>query len=270
MPGEAEREHPLVVFTQGLSNIADSNSLGSGEDQATAQQTGGPGVGGSSEGSAVSAAPTGGADKGQAVGDEGTKSPNWHKDEVLAAVEACLSAQDAAGESTVNERRFMVNDRYQQICLRMQQDGEWSCKYTPEQSVALRCVDTAVKGSHTSKDTAVHDKFVIVARDCRNQMMTFFNQETQENPAGSGVREIKTGRTVEDVLNAIQAKCWAKWGPATGKRGPMKDKWVCVAFEVFKKFGPELIGGSGEKFCRIVQPPFLPTRINVHAYERGR
>ena len=112
----------------------------------------------------------------------------------------------------------------------------------------MRCVDTAVKGSNLSKDTAVHEKFVTVARDCRNTMMTFFNQQTQENVPGSGIREIKTGRNVEDVLNAIQESCWAKWGPAKSRKGPIQQNWVCIVFEVFKKFGPELIGGSGETF----------------------
>ena len=75
--------------------------------------------------------PSGDGGKGTAQDDKQKKATWWHKHEVFAAVEACLSAQEAAGESTVSTRAVMANDRYLPIAMRMQTNGEWEFSRTP-------------------------------------------------------------------------------------------------------------------------------------------
>ena len=104
---------------------------------------------------------------------DGKRSSWWHKHEVFAAVEASLSAQDAAGESSTLQRKDMVNGRYLAIALRMQENGAWDCKNTPQASALMRCVDVSThRGNGT--DSAVHRKFEDVARECRNSIMGMY------------------------------------------------------------------------------------------------
>jgi hypothetical protein len=182
--------------------------------------------------------------------DDNKKSAWWHRDEVFAAVEACLSAQDAAGESSTSDRRHMVNERYRHICLMMQSAGEWDCPRTPQESAVIRCVDVSICGKMAAKDTAVHHKYELVARECRNEVMGFYNDVMDEQPRGSGIRCIPTGKTVEEILDMIEEKCWHKWGgKAAQQNGPIKWKGgCCINFEVFKKYGPCNIGGQGQAF----------------------
>ena len=88
----------------------------------------------------------------------------WHKHEVFACIEATLSAQDVAGESSLSERKVMMNERYLAIAQRMLDNGEWECASTPEQSDLVRCVDVVSSGSKS--DSAVHRKFTQVTREC--------------------------------------------------------------------------------------------------------
>jgi hypothetical protein len=179
------------------------------------------------------------------------KSAWWHRDEVFAAVEACLSAQDAAGESSTSDRRFMVNERYMNICVFMKDAGEWDCPRTPQESADIRCVDVALSGKTAAKDTVVHRKFEMVARECRNEVMGFYNDVMDEKSPGSGIRCIPTGKTVELILGMIEEKCWLKWGGKAAKIPNAPIKWkggCCINFEVFKKYGPCNIGGQGVVF----------------------
>ena len=181
-------------------------------------------------------------------GDDGKKSPNWHRDEVFAAFEASLSAQDAAGEVSTTDRRFDVNERYLNICGFMQDAGEWDCPRTPQESAEVRCVDVIINGKSKKVDTAVHVKFEAVARECRNEVMGFYNDIMDEKPLGSGIRCIPTDMEVEDVLFLIEKKCWRKWGGKAAKKPDAPIKWrggCFINFEVFKKFGPCNIGGQG-------------------------
>ena len=139
-------------------------------------------------------------------GDDTKKGAWWHRDEVFAAFEASLGAQDAAGEASTSDRRFEVNERYLNICGFMQDAGEWDCPRTPQESAVIRCVDVIINGKGKKVDTAVHVKFEAVARECRNEVMGFYNDIMDEKPLGSGIRCIPTGMTVEQVLLEIEKK----------------------------------------------------------------
>ena len=65
--------------------------------------------------------------------DDSKKSCWWHRDECLAAFEASLSAQDAAGDSSTSDRRHDVNERYLNLCKMMDERGAWECPRTPEE-----------------------------------------------------------------------------------------------------------------------------------------
>ena len=101
----------------------------------------------------------------------------------------------------------MVNERYMNICVFMKDAGEWDCPRTPQESADIRCVDVVINGKSKKLDTAVHVKFEVVARDCRNEIMGFYNDVMDEKPLGSGIRCIPTGKTVEEVLQLIEQKC---------------------------------------------------------------
>ena len=55
-----------------------------------------------------------GGNSGRACRDSG-RARNWHHDEVLAVVKACLATQDAAGLCTRQQGAVLVDDKYLEI-----------------------------------------------------------------------------------------------------------------------------------------------------------
>ena len=170
-------------------------------------------------------------------------SRHWKLCEIIAAVRACLAVQERSGDSSASDRKPHVNAAYAQMCKQLQDEGKWDDFLTVEQSIQDRCVDSS-QGDGRASDTAVHVKFVTIARECRNTIMEVYKQCMAKCQA-TGTYIIVSGGNEESTLNAMADKLWSKHGPSKYRQGPRSPEWIYKPFEIFKIFGPKQIGGEG-------------------------
>ena len=169
------------------------------------------------------------------------RSTNWALCEIFAAVQACLSTNDKAGTTSDKDRVEGgkvdgYHENYARACHALHDAHEWSCSVTPEQSIKARCINTV------AGESVVQAKFSTISRDVRNSVMSAFNKCTALNPT-TMFREIPSGCTAEGVLAEMADLLWKKHGPVNVRAQQRAPTWEYKPLEVFKKFGPSIIGG---------------------------
>ena len=166
---------------------------------------------------------------------------HWQLCEVIAAVRASLCVMERCGTSTVQDRIEPTFDAYKLACEQLETRGEWTPKITVQQSVAARCI--VLRPGQRNTDSAVHERFALVARIVRNEVMAIYKQIMSFSPE-TQTFVLPSGDTADDVLHKMAEELWkTKGGQAAAQGGRMPSDWQFIPLEIFKVFGPVQIGG---------------------------
>jgi hypothetical protein len=233
-------------MADGGSSSAACNAAGgldAADNSANANLGSDPGVEEESSGATLARGEPRGEDPSPgSQGDKGHKM-HWQLCEVIGAVRASLNVMERCGTSTVHDRIQPTFDAYKLACEQLQTSGEWTTKFTVQQSVVARCI--VLRKGQKSADSAVHQRFSEVSRIVRNELMEIYKKTMAFSPE-TCTYILPSGETADDVLQKMAEELWkSKGGTAAAQGGLMPPDWQYIPLEVFKVFGPVRIGGCG-------------------------